>query len=100
MSTMASVSSAHASGHLGARPETIAAPSAAAPGRHPLGLGGRQDGAVFVPAGLDPTKPAPLIVGLHGAGGIASQMLDLLIRSAEAAGIILLAPESRGPTWD
>jgi phospholipase/carboxylesterase len=55
---------------------------------------------VFIPVGLDAAKPAPLIVGLHGAGGVASQMLDLLMPSAEAEGIILLAPESRGSTWD
>ncbi|WP_244470274.1 alpha/beta hydrolase [Microvirga vignae] len=97
---MASMSSAHASGRLSARPETIAAPSRAAPGRHALELGRKRDGMVFIPARLDPAQPAPLIVGLHGAGGIASQMLDLLVRSAEAQGMILLVPESRGPTWD
>lgn len=97
---MTSTSSVYASGRLGARPETIGFPSVPAPGRHALDLGGRRDGAVLIPAGLDPAKPAPLIVALHGAGGIAAQMLDLLARSAEAQGIIVLAPESRGPTWD
>jgi len=97
---MAAISSAHASGLLGARPETIAAPESTPPGRHALELGRGRDGIVFVPPGLDPTKPAPLIVGFHGAGGIASQMLDLLAPSAEARGIIVLVPESRGPTWD
>ncbi len=55
---------------------------------------------IYIPTRLDPAQPAPLIVALHGAGGIASQMLDLFVRSAEARGMILLAPESRGHTWD
>ncbi|HZH09509.1 MAG TPA: phospholipase [Microvirga sp.] len=97
---MAGPSSAHASGRLTARPESIADPARATPGRHALGLGNGRDGAVLIPPGLDPAQPAPLIVGLHGAGGIASQMLELLARSAEARGMIVLAPESRGSTWD
>jgi len=97
---MAGSSSAHVSGRLTARPESIADPARATPGRHALGLGNGRDGAVLIPPGLDPAQPAPLIVGLHGAGGIASQMLDLLARSAEARGMIVLAPESRGSTWD
>lgn len=94
------MSATHASGRLSARPEAIAAPSRAAPGRQALGLGRERDGLVYIPARLDPARPAPLIVALHGAGGIASQMLDLLVRSAEARGMILLVPESRGHTWD
>lgn len=90
----------HPSGRLGSRPEQIAAPPSATPGRHPLGLHGKRDGAFLVPSGLDPVKPAPLIVALHGAGGIATHSLDLVAAQAEQHGIIVLAPESRGPTWD
>jgi len=97
---MASTSTDYTSGVLRARPEQIAAPAAATPGRRPLGLDGRRDGAVLVPAGLDPTKPAPLLVALHGAGGIAMQLLDLMAVQAERHGVIVLAPESRGSTWD
>jgi phospholipase/carboxylesterase len=97
---MAVTSTDYTSGVLRARPEQIAAPPTAVPGRHPLGLDGRRDGAFLVPAGLDPAKPAPLIVALHGAGGIATQMLDLLAIQAERQGMIVLAPESRGSTWD
>jgi phospholipase/carboxylesterase len=63
-------------------------------------LDGKRDGAFLVPSGLDPAKPASLIVALHGAGGIATHILDLLASQAEQHGIIVLAPESRGPTWD
>ncbi|MGF9758186.1 phospholipase [Microvirga sp. 0TCS3.31] len=90
----------HRSGRLGSRPEQIAAPPSATPGRHPLSLDGKRDGAFLVPNGLDPAKPAPLIVALHGAGGIATHILDLVAAQAERHGIIVLAPESRGPTWD
>ncbi|MXQ11973.1 alpha/beta hydrolase [Microvirga makkahensis] len=93
-------SSAHVSGRLSARPETIVAPASTPSGHHALELGRERDGIVFIPPGLDPTRPAPLIVGLHGAGGIASQMLDLLGPAAAARGIIVLGPESRGQTWD
>jgi len=97
---MAGTTEDFTAGVLRARPELIAAPSITTSGRHPLNLDGRRDGAVLVPVGLDPAKPAPLIVALHGAGGIASQVLDLVAEQAEQHGIIVLAPESRGPTWD
>jgi len=90
----------YTSGVLKARPERIAGPGAAKPGRQPLGLDGRRDGAILVPDGLDPAKPAPLIVALHGAGGIASHIVDLVAPQAQQHGIIVLAPESRGQTWD
>jgi phospholipase/carboxylesterase len=94
------LSTDYASGRLRARPERIAAPPFTKPGRHPLELGGQRDGAFLVPNGLDPARPAPLIVTLHGAGGIATQMLDLVAEPAEQQGVIVLAPESRGSTWD
>ena len=97
---MAVTSNDYTSGVLRARPRRIATPAAPTLGPHPLGLNGTRDGAVLVPTGLDPAKPAPLIVALHGAGGIATQMLDLLEVQAERHGMIVLAPESRGSTWD
>ena len=97
---MAVISTDYSSGVLRVRPEQIATAAASTPGCHPLGLDGRRDGAFLVPAGLDAAKPAPLIVALHGAGGVATQMLDLLAVQAERQGMIVLAPESRGSTWD
>lgn len=87
-------------GYLLARPETIEPPVGGTPGRHALGLGGRRDGTILVPAGLDATKPAPLILALHGAGGLAAHILDLFAGEAEARGILVLAPDSRASTWD
>lgn len=72
----------------------------AAPGLHPLGLGAARDGLVYVPTGYRPDCPAPLALMLHGAGGNAQHGLAPLRELADAAGLILLAPESRRQTWD
>ncbi|HST93299.1 MAG TPA: PHB depolymerase family esterase [Microvirga sp.] len=87
-------------GRLLARPGTVEQPAGGAPGRHPLGLGRGRDGVVLVPARADATAPAPMILALHGAGGLATHVIDLFSRPAERRGIIVLAPESRASTWD
>ncbi|MFH5821231.1 alpha/beta hydrolase [Georgenia sp. AZ-5] len=68
------------------------------PGTHPLLLAGSHEFLVHVP----PTAvaPTPLVVSLHGAGGDAQGGLSLLAASADAHGFALLAPASRGSTWD
>lgn len=86
-------------GRLSARPRETALPTAA-PGVRPLGLDLDRDGLLLVPPGYSPDRPAPLVVVLHGAGGTAEQGLGLLRVPAEEAGVILLAPQSRGRTWD
>jgi phospholipase/carboxylesterase len=50
------------------------------------------------PAAL--TRPSPLVVLLHGAGSSASAAITLLGDLADAYGLVLLAPDSRGSTWD
>lgn len=44
--------------------------------------------------------PWPLLVSLHGAGGDPLHMLDMMAGEAEKHGVVLLAPSSRGSTWD
>jgi phospholipase/carboxylesterase len=72
----------------------------------PVGLqalsshGGPAEGYLYVPAGYQPEKPAPLVLLLHGAGEDALDGLAQLRGQADEAGIILLALSSRGPTWD
>jgi phospholipase/carboxylesterase len=70
-------------------------------GMHQLGLGGSRDGFLYVPPMYTPAKPAPLIVLLHGAGQDATEWsrapLDQVFGTR---GIVVLATESRGPTWD
>ncbi|MGR7026984.1 alpha/beta hydrolase [Geodermatophilus sp. URMC 62] len=69
------------------------------PGTSPLGLEETRDPLLHVPApGL--AGPAPLVVVLHGAGGDAESGLALLRAPADERGLLLLAPASRGSTWD
>jgi phospholipase/carboxylesterase len=78
------------------------APARAMPavGLQPLGLGGERDGVLYVPAGYSSTRPAPLVLMLHGANGNGSRTLNALLPLADETGMILLAPDSRGRTWD
>jgi len=85
-------------GRLSARPGTPTA--SIAPGEHPLSLSDRRDGLLYVPASYDPAKPAPLVLMLHGATGSARGALRPFRELADDAGLVLLAPESRGTTWD
>ena len=88
-----------ATGRLTARPGTPTGSITA--GEQPLALAtdGR-DGLLYVPAGYSASAPAPLVLMLHGAGGSARGALRPFRELADQAGIVLLAPESRGPTWD
>lgn len=87
-----------AEGRLRARPSQ---PVGAAPaGLQRLELDVGRDGLLYVPAGYRPDHPAPLAVMLHGAGGNAQHGISLLHELADAAGLVLLAPESRRQTWD
>jgi len=43
---------------------------------------------------------APLALTLHGAGGDARSGIFHFLHLADVAGVVLLAPESRGRTWD
>lgn len=70
------------------------------PGLQPLALEAGRDGLVYVPAGYRADRPAPMVLMLHGAGGNALGGLDPLLRLADEAGLILVAPDSRGRTWD
>jgi len=88
------------SGVLQTRPQSIAQPQAIGPGVHRVGLAAGRDATLLVPPGLDPARPAPLVLAFHGAGGVAGHMLDLLRAPAEARAFAVLAPESRGRTWD
>jgi phospholipase/carboxylesterase len=69
-------------------------------GLQPLGLGGDRDGLLYVPQGYQPERPLPLVVMLHGAGGDGLGGLSPFKDRADQANLILLAPDSRGRTWD
>ena len=87
-------------GRLRARPGPPPSHAAVSTGLRPLGLGSTRDGLLYVPAGYGELEKAPLALTLHGAGGDAPSGISHLLRLADAAGVVLLAPESRGRTWD
>jgi phospholipase/carboxylesterase len=84
-------------GRLRARPS--AAAGVARAGLRPLGLAEGRDGLLYVPPGVT-GRPAPLVLALHGSGADAEQGVRLLRPLAEEAGFLVLAPDSRGDTWD
>jgi phospholipase/carboxylesterase len=65
-----------------------------------LQLDKQRDALLYVPPSYKAAQPMPLAVMLHGAGGDAHHSMSLLQPLANTAGIILLAPQSRGGTWD
>lgn len=86
-------------GRVGSRPHAPALPPGA-PGLHQFGLESGRDGLLYVPAGYHPETAAPLVLMLHGAGGDARGGIDPFLALADRAGLLLLAPDSRGSTWD
>ena len=71
------------------------------PGLQPLGIGLGRDGYVYVPPTYTPLQPSPLLVLMHGAGQSAQEFAraplgELFDRDA----IVVVIPDSRGPTWD
>ncbi len=87
-----------ADGRLTSRPS--APTGSITPGEHPLSMGDGRDGLLYVPASYSASRPAPLVLMLHGAGGSATGALRPFRPLADEAGLVLVAPESRGPTWD
>jgi phospholipase/carboxylesterase len=87
-----------AGGRLTARPATPT--TSVNLGEQSLSLGDGRDGLLYVPASYAAMKPAPLVLMLHGATGSARGALRPFRELADEAGLVLLAPESRGNTWD
>lgn len=85
-------------GHLTARPAPRAA--AAVPGLHQLGLDSGRDALLYVPEGLGEDGPVPLVLMLHGSGGTGQGVLAMARALADELGMVVLAPDSRGRTWD
>ena len=90
--------SAYEKGRLSARPGQVSGDGER--GLLPLGLDKGRDGWLYVPVTYRPDTPAPLALMLHGAGGGGEGNLWPLRDLAEAAGVILVGPDSRQETWD
>jgi phospholipase/carboxylesterase len=85
-------------GQIAARPGV---PSARAePGLHRLGLDDGRDALLYVPARLVGDGPAPFVLMLHGAGGSGGSAMGIARVLADELGVVVLAPDSRGRTWD
>lgn len=84
-------------GRINARPKRGVNTSQS--GTHPLGLGDGRDAILQIPA--KPSDAAlPLVLLLHGAGGSGAGILRRIGSAADAAGVAVLAPDSRDTTWD
>ena len=83
-------------GRIGARPRAATKTSAKS---GPLGLDQSRDAILQLPQS-PVAAPMPLVVLLHGAGGSASGILGRVGTTPSEAGIAVLAPDSRGGTWD
>jgi phospholipase/carboxylesterase len=49
---------------------------------------------------LSPEQRPALAVMFHGAGGAPDQIVDVVGREAARHGVVLVAPQSHGSTWD
>lgn len=67
-------------------------------GTRALGIGESRDAIVQLPPASG--VALPLLVLLHGAGGTGAGILRRLGPAADQAGVAVLAPDSRGSTWD
>lgn len=70
------------------------------PGYHGLGIAEERDCMLFVPEGIDTSKPVPLVVMFHGTGGWADKVRPFLQPHAEANKFLLMLPQSQFVTWD
>lgn len=79
----------------------VSAPSrTTAPGLYQLQLGSSRDGLLYVPTSYKPETAAPISLLLHGAGRASNELVTPMRVYADTAGLILLAVDSRGGTWD
>lgn len=69
------------------------------PGETALTLGVPRDGLLYVPESYVPETSTPLLVALHGATGSADGWRGLY-GACDSRGLLLLAVDSRGTTWD
>ena len=87
------------SSHLLSRPSTPSKTPVL--GRTPLELATGRDGFLFVPPDYSPSRPAPLLVLLHGAGQTSSLWSGSQLTSLYGSrNIVVLAPDSRNVSWD
>ena len=87
-------------GILTARPSDRASAGRHRPGTSSLNVGDDRDGLMHVPEGIEPGRAAPLLVMLHGAGASSSDVMPMVVDAANQHSVLVVAPDSRGDTWD
>ena len=65
-----------------------------------LGLGGIRDGIIYIPETYSSDTAIPLFIGLHGAGGDADDWNRSYPGRAADRGMVFVAVDSRGSSWD
>jgi phospholipase/carboxylesterase len=65
----------------------------------PLALGAERDGVVYAAPAAD-GAPRPLLLLLHGATGSGARILSRVEDEISVPGVVIVAPDSRGKTWD
>ena len=85
------------SGRLTARPR--AGTNTTVDGTSPLGLDLARDAYLRVPLNAE-GRQLPLIVLLHGAGGLGERFIKRLGAAIDGGGAAVLVPTSRDSTWD
>ena len=64
----------------------------------PLGVGADRDGVLYVPDTAE--RNAPLLLFFHGATGNGRRELRAIVAAADRYGVVVVAPDSRGQSWD
>jgi phospholipase/carboxylesterase len=70
------------------------------PGLRSIEAAPGQEGMLYIPEGYAPVRAPALAVLCHGAGSEARAGLAPLLRIADEADLVLLAPDARDDTWD
>ncbi|MBS0560297.1 MAG: phospholipase [Proteobacteria bacterium] len=76
-----------------------AGPEGAGVAHHRGEPGARGGYALYVPEYLDPARPAPAVVALHGGSGNGAAFLWTWLAEARTRGMVLIAPTALGTTW-
>ena len=69
-------------------------------GLYELNVTEQRDALIYVPRSYDPKRPAPLVLGLHGANGGPQASVNRMMPRAEDAGMIVVGVASRENSWD
>lgn len=84
-------------GRLNSRPRAAIAPTTQ---RGTVDLGAWPRPLTYVPEGLDTSKPAPLVLLLHGAAQPAAEIFNVVAPVAKTHGVVVVAPQARRYSWD